>query len=77
MVICLTAIGTFTVSDELVRERNYIGYTGGGMAVRGLVPAWAVLHAGGLVTEPTAYGAWAIGFLVTMGTFAVAWFRTR
>lgn len=68
---------SFTVSDELVRERNYIGYTGGGMAVMGLVPAWALLHAGGLVSAPTAPGAWAIGFFVTMATFAVAWFRTR
>ncbi|MEO0871534.1 MAG: hypothetical protein AAFY19_06165 [Pseudomonadota bacterium] len=67
----------FGLTDELVRERNLIGYTGGSMAVMGGVPAWAVLHAGGLAPEPTAQGAWAIGFFVTMIAFAFAWIRSR
>ena len=75
--IIVMPIWAFTVSDELVRERNYIGYTGGCMAFMGLVPAWALLHAGGLAPEPTVSAAWAIGFFATMGTFAVAWFRSR
>ncbi|MEO0590905.1 MAG: hypothetical protein AAFZ11_10140 [Pseudomonadota bacterium] len=67
----------FTVTDELVLKRNLIGYTGGSMAVMGGVPAWAVLHAGGLAPEPTAQGAWAIGFFVTMIAFAFAWISSR
>ena len=75
--IIVLPLWAFTVSDELVRERNYIGYTGGCMAFMGLVPAWALLHAGGLAPEPTVPAAWAIGFFATMGTFAIAWFRIR
>ncbi|MEO0699325.1 MAG: hypothetical protein AAFY81_06355, partial [Pseudomonadota bacterium] len=67
----------FGLTDELVRERNLIGYTGGSMAVMGGVPAWAVLHAGGLAPEPTAQGAWAIGFFATMAAFAYAWISSR
>ena len=63
--------------DELVRERNLIGYTGGMMAVMGGVPAWAVLHAGGWLPAPDAAGVWALGFVGTFATFGVAWFRSR
>lgn len=64
-------------SDELVRERNYIAYAGGGIAVTGIVPAWALLHGGGLVPAPSAPGVWAMCFVVTMGTLAFAWLRDR
>jgi len=67
----------FTISDELVRQRNYIGYTGGSMAVMGGAPAWAVLHAGGLVPAPSAAGVWLLGFIATFVTFGVAWLRSR
>ena len=67
----------FSLTDELVRERNLIGYTGGCMAVMGGVPAWAVLYAGGLAPFPTAAGAWAIGFVATMIAFAYAWISSR
>lgn len=70
-------VWAFSVSDELVRQRNYIGYTGGGMAMMGGVPAWAMLHAGGLAPAPTASGAWAIGFFATLFVFAIAWLRSR
>jgi hypothetical protein len=63
--------------DELVRERNLIGYSGGMMAVMGGVPAWAVLHAGGLAPYPSAAGAWAIGFVATFAAFGFAWIRSR
>lgn len=67
----------FGLTDELVQKRNLIGYTGGSMAVMGGVPAWAVLHAGGLAPEPTAQGAWALGFSATMIVFAIAWLTSR
>ena len=70
-------VWVFSLTDELVRERNLIGYTGGSMAVMGGVPAWAVLHAGGLAPFPTAAGAWTIGFFATMIAFAIAWIRSR
>lgn len=66
----------FTVIDEVVKERNLIGYTGGGMVVMGGAPAWAVLHAGGFVHAPSAAGIWALGFLATMIVFAIAWIRS-
>ncbi|MEM7688198.1 MAG: hypothetical protein AAF291_04180 [Pseudomonadota bacterium] len=68
---------SFTVIDELVRERNLIGYTGGGMIVMGGAPAWAVLHSGGLVPAPSVAGVWALGFFSTMIVFAIAWIRSR
>lgn len=67
----------FSLTDELVQKRNLIGYTGGSMAVMGGVPAWAVLHAGGLAPFPSAAGAWAIGFFATMAAFAYAWLTSR
>ena len=67
----------FTLVDELVRDRNLVGYTGGGMAVMGGIPAWAVLHAGGFVRAPTAADAWAVGFAATMIVFGIAWLRSR
>lgn len=79
LILALIAlpVWAFTVSDELVRQRNLIGYAGGSMAVMGGVPAWAVLHAGGLAPAPDAFGVWVIGFVVTFATFAVAWLRSR
>lgn len=67
----------FTLADELVVKSNLIGFTGGSMAVMGGVPAWAVLHAGGLAPPPTAPGAWSIGFAATVIVFAIAWLRSR
>ncbi|NQX94773.1 MAG: hypothetical protein HRT64_07645 [Erythrobacter sp.] len=67
----------FTVSDGFVKERNYIGYMGGGMAFMAGVPIWARLHAGSLAPAPTAFAAWVIGFAATMISFAFAWIRSR
>ena len=67
----------FGMIDELQRERNLIAYTGGGMAVMGGVPAWAVLHAGGFAPFPTAIGAWTIGFVATCVAFAIIWLKSR
>ncbi|MEL6488299.1 MAG: hypothetical protein AAFQ13_14290 [Pseudomonadota bacterium] len=79
LVLALIALPlwVFGLTDELVQKRNLIGYTGGSMAVMGGVPAWAVLHAGGLAPFPTAAGAWAIGFFATMAAFAYAWISSR
>lgn len=62
----------FSLVDELVRERNYIGYTGGCVAVLGGYPAWLMLHAGGLAGPPHAMGVWAIAFLAMMAAFLFA-----
>ncbi|MFN4038312.1 MAG: hypothetical protein ACK4IB_03170 [Erythrobacter sp.] len=48
--------------DEFKRENNFIGFTGGCLAVIAGFPIWAVLHAGGMLPPPHAFGVWVIGF---------------
>jgi len=67
----------FSRIDELVRQRNLVGYTGGMMVVMGGVPAWAVLHAGGFVSVPKEFGVWALGFAATFITFGYTWIKSR
>jgi len=67
----------FTLVDELVREQNLVGFTGGAVAVLGLTPVWAVLHAGGFLPMPTAAGIWLLTFIASMATFGFVWLRDR
>ena len=67
----------FTLIDEVQRDRNLVGFAGGGMVVLGGVPAWVVLHAGGLVPAPSSFAIWGLCFAATMIVFAVAWLRSR
>lgn len=52
----------FRSIDELKREHNLIGFTGGCTAVLAGFPMWAVLHAGGFGAAPTPFGVWLLGF---------------
>lgn len=59
--------------DEFKRENNFIGFTGGCLAVIGGFPIWAVLHAGGMLPPPHAFGIWVIGF----GAMSVSYLYAR
>jgi hypothetical protein len=52
----------FHTIDELKREHNLIGFTGGCIAVLAGFPMWAVLHAGGIGAAPHPFGVWLLGF---------------
>ena len=52
----------FRTIDEVKREHNFIGFTGGGTAVLAGFPMWAVLHAGGIGAAPHPFGVWLLGF---------------
>ncbi len=63
----------FRSIDELKREWNLIGLSGGCTAVLAGFPMWAVLHAGGIGSAPTPFGIWALGFGGMMIAYAYAW----
>jgi hypothetical protein len=65
----------FSQIDELKREQNLIGYTGGCSAVLAGYPVWAVLNAGDLAPAPHAFGVWLIGFAGMGGSFLYARWR--
>jgi len=52
----------FRIMDEVKREHNFIGFTGGCTAVTAGFPMWAVLHAGGIGAAPHPFGVWLLGF---------------
>jgi drug/metabolite transporter (DMT)-like permease len=66
----------FTQIDELQREQNLIGFTGGCVAVLGCFPMWTMLYAGGHAPPPDAFGLFAVGFAAMGGSFLYAKFRT-
>jgi len=59
---CLMPLYGFRTIDELKREHNLIGFTGGCTAVLAGFPMWAVLHAGGIGAAPNPFGVWLLGF---------------
>ena len=59
----------FRLIDELKREQNLIGMTGGCLAVLTGFPVWAVLYAGGFAPPPTAFGIFAICFVSMAASF--------
>jgi hypothetical protein len=65
----------FRQIDEFKREHNFIGFTGGCLAVLAGFPAWAALHAGKLAPAPHAAGIWAIAFVAMIASFLVARWR--
>lgn len=52
----------FRTIDEVKREHNFIGFTGGCIALLAGFPMWAVLHAGGIGAAPHPFGVWMLGF---------------
>ena len=65
----------FRMIDDYKREHNYVAFTGGCVAVLGGFPVWAVLHAGGFVPPPHAFGIYAIAFVSMMVSFLYARWR--
>lgn len=65
----------FSQIDEMKREQNLIGYTGGCSAVLAGYPVWAVLNAGDLAPPPHAFGVWMIGFAAMAASFLYARWR--
>ncbi|MFN3988733.1 MAG: hypothetical protein ACK4IS_00590 [Erythrobacter sp.] len=65
----------FRQIDEFKRENNFIGFTGGCLAVIAGFPIWAVLHAGGMLPPPHAFGVWLIGFSAMGVSYLIARWR--
>lgn len=65
----------FRMIDDYKREHNLVGFTGGCLAVLSGFPVWAVLHAGGFVPAPHAFGVYALGFVGMFGSFLFARWR--
>jgi hypothetical protein len=65
----------FRSIDELKRDQNLIGFTGGCVAVLAGFPIWAVLHAGGFGAAPHPFGVWLMGFIGMFASYFYAWWR--
>lgn len=65
----------FRMIDDYKREHNLIGFTGGCLAVLTGFPVWAVLHAGGFLPPPHAFGIYAIAFVSMTAAFLYARWR--
>lgn len=65
----------FRMIDDYKRERNLIGFTGGCVSVLTGYPVWAVLHAGGFVPAPHAFGIFAIAYVSMIIAFLYARWR--
>ena len=66
----------FTQVDELLREQNLVGMTGGCLAVLSGYPVWVMLYAGGFTEAPHAFGTFLLAFFGMAATFAYAKIRT-
>ncbi len=66
----------FTQIDEVQREQNFIGFTGGCLAMLGGFPMWAMLHAGGHAPPPDAFGLFGVGFAALLLSFLFAKLRS-
>lgn len=67
----------FTQIDELLREQNLVGMTGGCLAVLSGYPVWVMLHAGGFAEPPHAFGTFLLAFFGMAATFAYTKIRNR
>ncbi len=65
----------FRMIDDYKREHNYIAFTGGCLSVIAGFPIWAVLHAGGFVPPPHAFGIFATAYVSMMLSFLYARWR--
>ncbi|MCX9146185.1 hypothetical protein [Erythrobacter sp. WG] len=65
----------FRLIDDYKRERNLVAFTGGCLAVIAGYPVWAVLHAGGFVPKPHAFGVFAIAYVSMTVSFLYARWR--
>lgn len=65
----------FRKVDDYKRQHNLVGFTGGCLAVQAGFPVWAVLHAGGFVPPPHAFGIFAIAYVAMIVSFFYARWR--
>lgn len=65
----------FRMIDDYKREQNFIAFTGGCISVLAGFPVWAVLHAGGFVPPPHAFGIFAIAYVSMFASFIYARWR--
>lgn len=65
----------FRMIDDYKRERNLIAFTGGCLSVLAGYPMWAVLHAGGFVPAPHAFGIFAVAYVSMIISFLYARWR--
>lgn len=65
----------FRMIDDYKREQNFIAFTGGCVSVLAGFPVWAVLHAGGFVPPPHAFGIFAIAYVSMLASFIYARWR--
>ena len=65
----------FRMIDDYKREQNFIAFTGGCVSVLAGFPVWAVLHAGGFVPPPHAFGIFAIAYVSMFVSFIYARWR--
>lgn len=65
----------FRMIDDYKREQNFIAFTGGCVAVLAGYPVWAVLHAGGFVPPPHAFGLFALAYAAMFISFLYARWR--
>ncbi len=74
-LLILPLVG-FRMIDDFQREKNFVGFTAGCLAVLSGFPMWAMLYAGGFAPPPHAFGVFAIGFVSMLVGFAFAQFKT-
>lgn len=65
----------FRMIDDYKREQNLVAFTGGCLSVISGFPIWAVLHAGGFLPPPHAFGVFAIAFVSMFVSFLYARWR--
>lgn len=65
----------FRLIDDYKREQNYVAFTGGCVSVLAGYPVWAVLHAGGFVPAPHAFGIFAVAYVSMILSFLYARWR--
>lgn len=65
----------FRLIDDYKREQNLVAFTGGCLSVLAGFPVWAVLHAGGFVPPPHAFGVFALAYVSMALSFLYARWR--
>jgi drug/metabolite transporter (DMT)-like permease len=74
-VFLIMPIRDMRKADDYQREVSLIAFTGGFFAVATGFPVWAVLHAGGFVPPPHAFGIFALAYVAMCGSFLFARWR--
>lgn len=65
----------FRMIDDYKRVQNFVGFTGGCLAVIAGFPVWTALYAGGFAPPPHAFGIFAIAYVSMALSFLYARWR--